>query len=274
MALSPLRQLTLCRTTSCHQRWLSRLYRPLVTLAAVVLCWQLLVSLAGISKFILPSPIAVLQAIYEHQALLLHNSGITLLEIVLGMLLGSTLGIVSALILITWEPVRRWLMPILVISQSIPVFALAPILVLWLGFGLPSKVAMAMLVIYFPVTTACFDGLRQTPAGYIHLARSMGASRRAILWQIRIPSALPALASGLRVAAAFAPVGAIIGEWIGSSSGLGRLMINANARSQIDLMFAALIVLAIMAVLFHWLVNYAVTRATPWVRETASTVSR
>lgn len=274
MALSPLRQLTLCRTTSCHQRWLSRLYRPLVTLAAVVLCWQLLVSLAGISKFILPSPIAVLQAIYEHQALLLHNSGITLLEIVLGMLLGSTLGIVSALILITWEPVRRWLMPILVISQSIPVFALAPILVLWLGFGLPSKVAMAMLVIYFPVTTACFDGLRQTPAGYIHLARSMGASRRAILWQIRIPSALPALASGLRVAAAFAPVGAIIGEWIGSSSGLGRLMINANARSQIDLMFAALIVLAVMAVLFHWLVNYAVTRATPWVRETASTVSR
>src|SRR5690606_30394795 len=142
-----------------------------------------------------------------------------------------------------------WLMPMLVVSQALPVFALAPLLVLWLGYGLTSKVAMAVLIIYFPVTAAFLDGLRRTEPGWLELARTMDASPAAILRHIRIPAALPALASGLRVAAAVAPIGAIVGEWVGSSAGLGYLMLHANARMQVDLMFAALLVLAVMALL-------------------------
>ena len=138
-------------------------------------------------------------------------------------------------------------MPLLVVSQALPVFALAPLLVLWLGYGMASKVAMAVLIIYFPVTAAFFDGLRRTEPGWLELARTMNATRWASCGTSGCPAALPALASGLRVAAAVAPIGAVVGEWVGSSAGLGYLMLHANARMQVDLMFAALLVLAGMA---------------------------
>ena len=125
-------------------------------------------------------------------------------------------------------------MPLLVVSQAL-LFALAQLLVLWLGYGMASKVAMAVLIIYFPVTAAFLDGLRRTEPGWVELARTMDASGRAILAQVRVPAALPALASGLRVAAAVAPIGAVVGEWVGSSAGLGYLMLHANARMQVDL---------------------------------------
>jgi len=189
-------------------------------------------------------------------------------------LLGTLLGLVSALSLVTWGGLRRWLLPVLVVSQAIPVFALAPVLMLWLGYGLASKVAMATLIIYFPVTAACFDGLRQTPTGYLQLARTLGASRRAQLLQIRLPAALPAFGSGLRVAASVAPIGAVVGEWVGSSTGLGYLMLNANARMQVDLMFAALLVLAVMALTLYFSVNLIARRLTPWLEESTSHATR
>ena len=148
-----------------------------------------------------------------------------------------------------------------------PVFALAPLLVLWLGYGLASKVAMATLIIYFPVTAAFYDGLKRTDPGWLDLARTMGGSRLAVLRVIRVPAALPALASGLRVATAVAPIGAVVGEWVGSSAGLGHLMLHANARLQIDLMFAALFVLAVFAVLLYFAVDRALRLALPWQAE-------
>jgi putative hydroxymethylpyrimidine transport system permease protein len=155
-------------------------------------------------------------------------------------------------------------MPVLVISQAIPVFALAPVLVLWLGYGMLSKVAMATLIIYFPVTAAFYDGLRRTEFGYLDLAKTMNGTRWTTLKYIRIPSALPALASGLRVATATAPIGAIVGEWVGSSEGLGFLMLHANGRMQIDVMFAALLVLAVIAVALYYSVNAGLNRLLLW----------
>jgi len=189
-------------------------------------------------------------------------------EIVGGLLLGVLFGAATALIMAGFRPARRWLMPVLVVSQAVPVFALAPILVLWLGFGVASKVAMATLVIYFPVTTALFDGLRRTETGWLDLARTMDARRSAVLWRLRLPAALPAFASGVRVAAAIAPIGAVIGEWVGASSGLGYLMLHANARMQTDLMFASLIVLAAFAVGLYALIDAALRRAMPWQPDT------
>ena len=156
------------------------------------------------------------------------------------------------------------LLPVLVVSQAIPVFALAPVLVLWLGYGLWSKIAMATLIIYFPVAAAFFDGLRRAEPGWIDLARTMNARPLAVLRHIQAPAALPALASGLRVATAVAPIGAVVGEWVGSSAGLGYLMLHANARMQVDTMFAALLVLALFSVALYFSMDAMLRRLLPW----------
>ena len=230
--------------------------RPLVIIIGLLIAWQVLVYITAAPPYILPDPFAVFGTLYKRFDTLINHAGITLLEIILGFLFGSLLGCCSALILATVKSVRDWLTPVLVITQSLPVFALAPILVLWLGYGLPSKIAMAVLIIYFPVTAAFYDGLRRTPKDWQALARVMNAKPLAFLIHVRIPLALPALSSGLRVAMATAPIGAIVGEWVGSSAGLGYLMLHANGRMQIDLMFAALLLLSVMAVTLYLTTDY------------------
>lgn len=246
--------------------------RALATAVGLLLAWQLLVWATGVPPFILPGPVRVGQALWAQHALLARHALTTLTEILLGILLGSLLGAAAAVLLAASGLVRRWLMPLLVVSQALPVFALAPLLVLWLGYGLASKVAMAVLIIFFPVTAAFLDGLRRTEPGWIELARTMGAKPAAILAQIRVPAALPALASGLRVAAAVAPIGAVVGEWVGSSAGLGYLMLHANARMQVDLMFAALLVLAVMALGLWFAVDRLGRRLAGWQVETLAHV--
>jgi putative hydroxymethylpyrimidine transport system permease protein len=242
--------------------------RPLIVLAGLVAIWQIVVWMTGAPFFILPAPMRVAQTLVERFDVIWPHAQITALEIVLGIVCGTLVGTISALIMAYFAPARRWLLPVFIISQAIPVFALAPLLVLWLGYGLISKVAMATLIIYFPVTSSFFDGLRRTDTGYLDLARTMNASRWAMLTRIRIPAALPAFASGLRVAAAVAPIGAIIGEWVGSSAGLGYLMLHANGRMQIDLLFAALAVLAALAIALYFVVDIALKRALYWMPDT------
>ncbi len=244
--------------------------RPMLVFFGLLVVWQTLVWATSVPPFILPGPDRVLQALIANSGLLVEHAGVTLAEMLLGLLLGTALGLSSALILAFVRPIRPWLLPVLVVSQAIPVFALAPVLVLWLGYGMASKVAMATLIIYFPVTGTFYDGLRRTEPGWIELARTMGASPSAILWRVQVPAALPALASGLRVAAAVAPIGAVVGEWVGSSAGLGYLMLHANGRMQIDLMFAALFVLALMALGFYFLLDAALRRWISWQSEDAA----
>jgi len=250
-----------------------KIIRALIIFAGLTLFWQAVVSLSGAPHYILPGPWLVVQALIARGDIILGHAGVTLAEIILGLILGTVLGSISALTLSYFRPARRWLMPILVVSQAIPVFALAPILVLWLGFGMISKVAMATLIIYFPVTAAFFDGLRQTEPGHLDLAQTMNASRWAILRHIRIPAALPAFASGLRVATAVAPIGAIVGEWVGSSEGLGFLMLHANGRMQIDVLFAALFVLAVIAVGLYYTVDAGLKRLLFWLPQSQSNES-
>ena len=247
-----------------------RLLRPLVTALGLLLAWQVLVWATGVPPFILPGPLRVAAALAAQPGLLLHHAGVTLTEILLGIVLGSLIGIASAVLLASSHTAQRWLLPLLVVSQALPVFALAPLLVLWLGYGMASKIAMTVLIIYFPVTAAFLDGLRRTEPGWLELARTMDAGPVAILAQIRVPAALPALASGLRVAAAVAPIGAVIGEWVGSSAGLGYLMLHANARMQVDLMFAAVLVLAAMALALFLAIDRGARALVPWQPETAA----
>lgn len=210
----------------------------------LITLWQALTALSGAPAYILPAPLAVLRAAVENRALLAQASLRTGIEIALGLALGTGLGIGLA-IAMTLSHSLRWLMqPVLAISQAVPVFALAPILTLWLGFGLASKVVVVVLIVFFPIASAFQDGLMATPQGALDLGRLAQARPwRSLLW-LRLPHALPALAAALRIAAVYAPIGAVTGEWVGASDGLGHVMLLANARMKTDLMFAALAVLA------------------------------
>lgn len=236
----------------------------LLAAAGLVLLWQGFVWLTDVPPFLLPSPWRVAQALAARWDSIAFHALVTGTEILAGLALGTLLGCTMALALAAWRGGRRWLLPLLLVSQAIPVFAIAPLLTLWFGFGLASKVAMATLIIFFPVATAFYDGLRRTEPGLLALAQTMGAPRAAVLWRLRVPAALPALASGLRVAAAVAPIGAVVGEWVGASAGLGYLMLHANGRSQTDVMFAALLVLALMALALWFTMDRLLRRAIPW----------
>ncbi len=220
--------------------------RALATGLALLALWQAVVSLSGAPPYILPAPAAVLRALADNRGMLARNGLATLAEILLGLGLGLLIGLAAGLATALSTQVERLLRPLLVLSQAVPVFALAPILTLWLGYGMGSKVAVVVLITFFPVASALHDGLRATPEAALDLARLARAPRwRTLVW-LRLPHALPHLAAALRIAAVYAPIGAVIGEWVGSSAGLGHLMLLANARMKTDLMFAALAVLAAM----------------------------
>ena len=229
--------------------------RRTIRIAGVALlalaAWHVLVVATELPRYILPGPGLVLRTLWTSRTLIAEHALVTAAEVLLGLGIGAALGFVSAILLAASPVARALLRPMLVFSQAVPVFALAPILTLWLGYGLLSKVAMALLIIYFPVTSAFFDALVRTPPGWLELARVMDATPGRALWRVRVPAALPGFASGLRLAAVYAPIGAIIGEWVGASRGLGYLMLLANGRAKIDLMFATLIVLAVLTLVLH-----------------------
>ena len=244
--------------------------RALAAAAALFGIWAAIAHGFSLPHWILPGPERALAAWWKNAPSILDHAGVTLAEILLGLAFGALFGASTALVLAYFRPARAWLLPVLVSSQAIPVFALAPILVLWLGYGMASKVAMAVLIIYFPVTATFYDGLRRVDPGWLDLAATMNASRRAVLFRIQAPAALPAFASGLRVAAAVAPIGAVVGEWVGSSAGLGYLMLHANGRMQIDLMFAALLTLAVIALALYAAVDRTMRRLLPWQPDSAA----
>ncbi len=238
--------------------------RLFVLAAGLIGLWQLLVLATQVPPYILPGPLPVALALVEQWPVLLTHLWTTAFEIVAGLLIGTLLGTSCALTMIISPLLKRWMQPVLVISQAIPVFALAPILVLWFGYGMASKIAMAVLIIFFPVAASFYQGMRRTNPDLLELARIMGASRLSTLRHIVIPSALPAFGAGLRVAAAVAPIGAVVGEWVGSSSGLGFYMLHANARMQVDVMFAALAMLSLTALLVYFSVDFLLDKMIYW----------
>ena len=241
-----------------------KLLRLLIIAAGLTLCWQLVVSLSGAPRYILPGPLPVLKALGMHLPILFAHLQTTLAEIVLGLLLGMLLGTSCALAMILLPRLKYWMLPVLVISQAVPVFALAPVLVLWLGYGLASKVAMTVLIIFFPVASSFYYGMQRIEPDLLELARSMDAGPVAIVRHIVIPSALPSFAAGVRVAAAVAPIGAVVGEWVGSSSGLGYYMLHSNARMQIDVMFAALTVLSLASLTIYFIIDFSLNKLIFW----------
>jgi putative hydroxymethylpyrimidine transport system permease protein len=242
--------------------------RLLLGLLAIVTVWATLVQLTGVPPFLLPAPEQVAATLVDKRLLLLQHAGITFAEMLLGLCVGVGAGISLALLLLALPRAGSWLMPLLIASQALPVFALAPLLVLWAGYGMTSKVLMAALTLFFAVTANFYEGLRRTAPVWLDLAQTFQGRPLWVLWRIRIPAALPNLAAGLRIAAVYAPVGAVVGEWVGSGAGLGYLMLQANGRMQTDLVFAALAVLLVMTLALYGMVDWGLRRLVPYTGET------
>ncbi|HRO15125.1 MAG TPA: ABC transporter permease subunit [Paracoccus sp. (in: a-proteobacteria)] len=217
--------------------------RALLSIAAALLAWEALVRLTGLPPFLLPGPWQVAQAVAQYRAEIAQAAIHTAGETLAGLALGAGLGVAVALAMAVWPRLGRALGPVLIVSQTIPIFALAPILTLWLGFGYAPKIAMVVLIVFVPVAQALYDGLMAPPPAQMDVALSMGASRWSILRHL--------LASGLRLGTIYAPVGAVIGEWVGGARGLGALMIQANGRMRTDLMFAALVVVVALSLMLY-----------------------
>ena len=252
-------------------RWFARRSVPwpaIVTFVLALGLWESAVRAFAVPTFLLPAPSHVAATLWFRWAVIWPEALVTFGEMIGGLAIGAAFGVGAALLMARTPLIERALGPILVVTQAVPVFAIAPLLVIWLGFGVASKLAMAALIIFFPVSTTFLEGLRRTDENLLDLARLNGASRRDMLFLIRVPAALPALGGGLRVAAAGAPIGAIIGEWVGSSSGLGLLMLHANARMQTDLVFAGLTVLVIFSVALWSLTGVLTRRLVFWAPDT------
>jgi putative hydroxymethylpyrimidine transport system permease protein len=241
-----------------------RLLRAALGIGLVLALWWAATALFDPPRYVFPAPAEVAGALLGQWRMLLSNAGITAIEIVLGLAAGVAAGIVTALAVAATPVVRRLVLPAVVVTQTLPVFAIAPLLVVWLGYGLASKIAMAGLIIYFPVATAYAEAMMRVDERLVDLARLAGAGRWQVLRLIRAPGGLPGLVAGLKVAATVAPIGAVVGEWVGASAGLGYVMLHANARLQTDTLFAALMLLAVLALCLRAVVDRLADRLLRW----------
>ena len=249
---------------------LRALLRGLAIALALIALWQAVIIVFAPPAFMLPPPAKVWRVLVTRPDLWSRDAVTTLTETVIGLVTGSLAGVLLALLMLLLPPLGRFLMPVLVVTQAFPVFAIAPLLVLWFGFGIGSKIVMATIAIFFPVASAFHDGLTRTEASLLDLGRLYRVNAGQELFLFRLPAALPSLASGLRVAAVYAPVGALIGEWVGASSGLGYAMLMANGRAQTDVVFAALALLAAMALVVRAVVVALTRHIAPWAPETST----
>jgi len=238
--------------------------RGLIIAATIFAIWEFSCVYFSLPPFMLPPPSKIFISIYTNWDLLIKHASYTLVEILASIFIGTIIGVVTALTISSSERLKRWVMPILLASQSIPVFALAPLLILWLGYGMSSKIVIGVLIVFFPITSNFTDSLNKVPQELIDAGKTIGLSKTQVFWKIKIPSSLPGLCSGIRVAACFAPIGAVVGEWIGGSTGLGSFMIYSNARLQTDNMFAALIILIFITITLYKVTDMILSKYVWW----------
>jgi ABC-type nitrate/sulfonate/bicarbonate transport system permease component len=249
-------------------RWVREVVPPVLLIGFVLAGWQVVAERSGLSAFILPSPIRVVQAAWRTRALLGEAVGTTMIETVLGMAVALVLGVTLAALMDFSSFLRRALYPILVASQTVQVLAIAPLLIIWFGFGLLPKVIIVVLVCFFPLAVNTADGLASADPDLIALLRAMGARRSEIWRMVRLPSALPSFFSGLRVAVTYSVVGATIGEWVGGSAGLGLYMLRSKNALATDQVFVAIVITSILSIGLFVLV-YLIERAVlPWYYST------
>ena len=236
----------------------------LLSFAIVFVAWELTVRLFALPEYLLPGPEPVLVALAQNIRTLAVQSLWTAGTVLAGFLVAAAVAVPLAMLIVISPVLERLLYPPMVATQSIPKIALAPLFIVWFGFGVAPKVAVAFLIAFFPIVIDTIVGLRSIDPAMIQLARSMGAPPRRIFLKLRLPHALPMIFGGLKVASALAVVGALTGEFVGSDRGLGYLLVQASGNLNTALLFATLVILSAMAMAFFYMVEMLERIAIPW----------
>lgn len=248
-------------------RW-RRLTGSWVPAALIVLVllgvWEGYVRLWAVPKWLLPAPSVIAMTLVVSRELLFDHTLVTLLEVVVGFGLSLLCGVLLACGIAASRTLERALYPFVIASQMVPIIAIAPLLLIWVGYGLAPKVIVVALTAFFPIVVNMVDGLQSVDPDVVNLLRTMGASRWQIFVKVQVPTSLPFLFSGLRVAMAVSVIGAVIGEWVGSSQGLGYLMIRSKPQFLTERVFAAIVILSVMGIALFVLVGVIEKRAIPW----------
>lgn len=245
-------------------RWVREIFPPLLLIAFALFAWHAVAVRSGLPAFILPSPTRVAQAGWETRDLLASAIGTTMLETVIGLIIAILLGVAIAAAMDLMSFVRRALYPILVASQTVQILAIAPLLIIWFGFGLLPKVLIVVLVCFFPLAVSAADGLASADPDVVAFFRAMGATRGQIWRLVRLPSALPSFFSGLRISVTYSVVGATIGEWVGGSAGLGLYMLRSKNALATDQVFVAIVITSALSIALFALIYFVERAVLPW----------
>jgi len=238
--------------------------RPVLLVIALLIVWDVAIELFAIPAYLVPTPLNVAIEIYAQWPMLLWESWPTLQATLGGFILSVVIGVPLAMMIAWSKTIESYLYPLLVFSQSIPKVAIAPLFVVWFGFGLLPKVIVAFLLGFFPIVVSTVMGFKSLESDFVDLARSMGSSRLKMFYKISLPNALPAIFSSMKVSITLAVVGAVVGEFVGSNSGIGYVLQKANGNFDLPLMFAALVVLSVMGMLLFAAIDVIEKFVLPW----------
>jgi putative hydroxymethylpyrimidine transport system permease protein len=258
-------------TAGWRVRSFTRTYAGAIAVTlAVIGIWQLAVWLGNVPEYLLPSPSAIVADLKTDWVVLNPALWVTLREVLIGFVIATITGIGLAVLLHLSGPLRRAMYPILIASQTIPVIVLAPILVIMLGYGIMPKLVIVALICFFPIVVNGLDGLRAVDDDFITMMYTLDANRWAIFRRVEFPGALPSIFSGMRIAATFASIGAVFGEWAGSSAGLGYVMLEATPNLLTSRIFAAILLLTVISLVLFGLVSLVERLAVPWAPKRAA----
>ena len=237
---------------------------PVGMMVALLVIWEAASRLFSIPAYLVPAPSAIVLSMDTNSAVLIKESIATTFEILLGFALSVAVGVPLALAIYLWRPFARAVYPVLVSSQAVPKVAVAPLFLVWFGFGLLPKVLIAFLIAFFPVVINTAMGLAALEREKIYLAQSMGFGPVATFFKIQLPNAMPSIFAGLKISITFAVVGAVVGEFVGSNSGIGYVMQRSIGTFDLPTMFAALVILALLGVILFWIVDRIEKLVVPW----------
>jgi NitT/TauT family transport system permease protein len=238
---------------------------PAFVLVVIALAaWQAYVRIENVNGVILPAPSDIGRTLWDEKSLLFDDLLVTLKEIIYGFVAGFILGVVCGILIVYSKTAERTVYPLVIASQVIPIFAIAPLLIIWFGFGSEPKVIICALIVFFPICVNMVEGLRSAEKGIVDVMRSYGAGEVRIFRSVRLPAAVPFLLIGTQVGITFAVIGAVIAEWVGADAGLGYRMVVANSQSETSLVFASIIALAIVGVALFALVRIVGDLIFPW----------
>lgn len=237
---------------------------PVLAILVILGIWQLASSMGAIPKYLLPSPIDVVKAFITDFSLLMSNTKVTLIEAFVGLLSGVGIGFLMAALMDRFDKLYQAFYPLVVLTQTVPTIAIAPLLVLWFGYEMLPKVILIVIVTFFPITVSLLDGFRAADKDTISLMRTMGASKLQIFWFVKFPGSLGQFFASLRIAVSYAVVGAVISEWLGGFDGLGVYMIKVKKAFSFDKMFAVIFLISAISLLLMWGVNLLQKKCMPW----------